>query len=303
MKVSVIIVNYHTSSLIINCLKSIAEHTHTVDYEIIAVDNNSEPQLSKILKDAFPESTNIHTLQLHENIGFGRANNEGALMAHGEYLFFLNPDTILLNNAIKILADFLDSYPGAGICGSNLFTVDRRPNFSHYMYMPGIKWELNNTLHNIIANRTYGINFMHNHTGRPLMVGYVSGANLMIRKWLFDKTGGFDKRFFMYFEETDLCCQVRKAGFEIFNVPAAEIVHLEGGSIKTVKAASSFKIEQLERSRSIYFHKNLTSFSRAVSYLLYEIYLRSRRILLRDAQKKEQMRLFLLYMKKYRHKY
>lgn len=301
MKVSIIIVNYHTSSLIIDCLKSVIKQTLSIDYEVIVVDNNSEPELSIVLKNTFPESSNIHILQLSENIGFGRANNEGAKMAEGEFLFFLNPDTLLLNNAIKILADFLDSNQSAGICGANLFNVECQPTFSHFMYLPGIKWELNNTLHNLIANFTYRGNFMHNHTNNPLEVGFISGADLMIRKWLFDKIKGFDPHFFMYFEETDLCLHVWKAGFKIFNVPTAKIVHLEGGSVNTVKVASSFKIEQLERSRSIYFHKNLTPISRFTSYLLYEIYLRSRVLLIRNPQKKEQIRHFLSFMKKYRH--
>ncbi len=301
MNVSVIIVNYHTSSLVIDCLKSIDKHCAGVEYEVIVVDNNSEHQLSTILNNAVPRSINIRTLQLSENIGFGRANNEGARISHGEYLLFLNPDTILLNNAIKTLADFLDSNPEAGICGANLFTADGLPNFSHYMYMPGMKWELNNALHNIIAKHTYGINFMHNHTSDPLSVGFVSGADLMIRRELFNSIGGFDSKFFMYFEETDLCLKVKKSGFGIFNVPAARIKHLEGGSVKTVKSASAFKIEQLEHSRSIYFHKNLSAISRTVSYMLYEIYLRSRNLLLRDSPKKEQIKMHLVFMKKYRH--
>lgn len=301
MKVSIIIVNYHSSALIIDCIKSINELSTGIDYEVIVVDNNSEPRLTTTLSDSFPESSKIRTVQLPENIGFGRANNEGAKVANGEYLFFLNPDTILINNSVKILSDFLDSNHKAGICGANLFTADKLPTFSHFMFMPGILWELNNTLHNAISNYKHGVNFMHNHTADPLKVGFISGADLMIRKELFDEIGGFDPKFFMYFEETDLCFQVKKAGFEVFNIPTAKIIHLEGGAVKTVKTASTFKIEQLERSRSIYFHKNLSSFSRHVSYFLYEIYLRSRILLTSHSEKNKQMKLFLTFMKKYSH--
>ena len=101
MDVSIIIVNYKTLSLIVNCIRSIIEKTDGISYEIIVVDNNSNDDFSKCLKDKFGNL--VKCVPLQENIGFGRANNEGLKIATGRNIFYLNPDTLLINNAIKIL--------------------------------------------------------------------------------------------------------------------------------------------------------------------------------------------------------
>ncbi len=129
--VSVIIVNYNTTELIIKCLDSIFIHTEGINYEIIIVDNASEPDFGKRILNEFPiQKEKMLFLHLQENIGFGRANNKGLELSSGRNIFFLNPDTVVINNAISILSKFLDNNKEAGACGGNLLTENMTPNFT-----------------------------------------------------------------------------------------------------------------------------------------------------------------------------
>ena len=113
--VSIIIVNYKTSKLVADCIKSVINFTEGISYEVIVVDNNSEQDFKNEIIREVPDASkdNFHFIPLSENIGFGRANNEGLKIAGGRNIFFLNPDTILLNNAIKILSEMPEGHFGS----------------------------------------------------------------------------------------------------------------------------------------------------------------------------------------------
>jgi GT2 family glycosyltransferase len=226
MSVSIIIVNYNTVVLLCNAINSIIEKTKDVKYEIIVVDNNSADNSENIVSQKYGDR--VTYIKLQENIGFGRANNEGAKYAKGKYLFLLNPDTILLNNAVKFLADFLEENINAGICGGNLFDNKGQAAHSYSMFLPSIMWELNIMFSYRLQKLVYGKNAQFNNTNKANKVGYITGADLMIRADLFNYLNGFDPNFFMYFEETELTYRVRKAGYKIYCIPQAKIIHLEG---------------------------------------------------------------------------
>lgn len=226
MDVSIIIVNYNTETLILNCLDSIYEKTKGLTFEVFVIDNNS-PNKPDILKN----DKRIIFIQSDENLGFGKANNLGAKDAKGKYLFCLNPDTILINNAIKELYDFINTHSECGVCGSNLFHKDMTPGHSYDTLEPGI-WQ------EFIQSRSFTykkFNEDFNRTNYPKEVPHVVGASLMISKKLFDEIGGFNKDFFMYLEETYLCYEVRKRGYKIYNIPTSKIIHLEGQSFTLKK--------------------------------------------------------------------
>ena len=139
--VSIIYVNYYTSGLLVDSIQSVVNKTIGITYEIIIIDNNSEKNLRQKLQESISDTIPVKYLFLQENIGFGKANNEGAKIASGKYLLFLNPDTILLNNAIKILYDFMESDPQAGACGGNLYDSSNNPLFSFRKIFPGFIWD------------------------------------------------------------------------------------------------------------------------------------------------------------------
>lgn len=218
--VSVIIVNYNTKGLVSDCIDSIFSNTSGLDFEVIVVDNGSIDGSREVFRD----DGRIKYIFNDENLGFGRANNLGLTAVSGRNVIFLNSDTLLRGNALKTLSDFLDSNPETGACGANLFTREGAPNQSYMLYRPGIRAELARFFE--IKGETF------NDSGRPKRVGFISGADLMVRKSVLDKVGAFDPRFFLYFEETELCARIEAAGYGIHSVPEAEITHFGGATIR-----------------------------------------------------------------------
>lgn len=277
MDISIIYVNYGTSGMIADSLRSVLTLTQGVEYEVIVVDNNSEKDLPERFGSMFP-NVDIRYVMLDDNIGFGRANNAGFKIARGRNLFCLNPDTILLNNAVKILSDYLDSHAEAGIAGGNLLDADMAPTLSYRRIMPGIRWEMNEFFHLRLEKMAFGRNSRYNHTARPIEVGYISGADLMIRADVARSLDGFHPDFFMYYEETDLCNRVHKAGYKVVNVPQASIQHLEGGSYDD-DGFSAPRLERNERSRITYYRLNHSRRTTRVANIIYKAFLMSRAIL------------------------
>lgn len=243
MDVSIIIVNYNTISLLTNALDSVFEKTKDVQYEIIVVDNNSDDDSHSILAKRY--NGEIKYIALPENIGFGKANNIGIEIAKGRNVFLLNPDTILQNNAVKILSNFLDENSLVGTAGANLYNDDGtyQPSFSQ-MY-PSLKIELSNLFHLMFLQNKQSIN----ETNQAIQTQSIVGAAMMIKKDVIKIAGVFNPKFFMYSEEEELCYRIRKAGFKVFNVPIAKITHLDG---KSFQFSENRQKRRLEGVRTLY---------------------------------------------------
>lgn len=295
--VSIIIVNYHTSSLLVECLKSINENTTALDYEVIIVDNGSEPDLKEILESTIKEinKKNYRLILLNDNKGFGSANNEGLKIARGRNILFLNPDILLLNNGIKTLSDFLDNNPKVGACGGNLHNANMQPVYSFKRISPGILWETDELLNNWIQKLLYGKNKNYNHKEKPDKVKNLSGANLMVKKKCLNTTGNFSDKYFMYFEDTDLCRRIRKAGWSTYNIPQAKFIHF--GSKASKNLPSEVKLGWLEESRRMYYQQHLSPFEAKISDFIYYIFLLSRILLIKDFKKREIYKKRMKYFK------
>lgn len=252
--VSIIFVNYKTAKLVEDVIESIALKSSGFSYEIIIVDNsNDEEEWEKISK---LENSYIKIIDAKSNLGFGKANNLGSTIAKGKYLFFLNTDTLLLNNAIYELKIFLDVHSDVGIVGSNLFTADNKPNHSYILKVKDLKNEhMNLSFFQGVISKLKRKRDDFNYTDKPLEIyGYVCGAALMIRKDAFEYLNGFDKDIFMYAEEALLCYQlIQKLNLKIFNIPSSKIIHFEGGSQNDFP--SKKKIEMRINGNYIYFLK------------------------------------------------
>jgi GT2 family glycosyltransferase len=226
--VSIIIVNYNTRDLLKACLESIYEKTKDITFEIIVVDNASVDSSVEMVKSKFPL---VNLIVNNSNIGFGNANNIGVINAKGKCIWFLNSDTLLINNAVRILYDAIMDYPKSGIAGGNLFDRKLNPTTSFYPLMPGILSDIDYLFFNIFSKIKYKQNLNFNYTNRILEIdGFITGADLMIKKTVFEELGGFDSDFFMYYEETELTYRLKKTGLKVISVPDAKIVHLEGAS-------------------------------------------------------------------------
>lgn len=196
MDVSIIIVNYRTVDLVKNAIVSIWKNTRDISYEIIVIDNNSGDDLSELFN---LNISNLILLNSDNNLGFGKANNQASLIAKGRNLFFLNPDTYLLNNAIKYLCNYIDSHLDIGIVGGNLYNNNMEPNLSYEMLYPSILMDISGAIKNglgfSISKFLYGNDYEYNHSGLPKEVAYITGAALMIRKKVFIEIEGFDSTF------------------------------------------------------------------------------------------------------------
>lgn len=256
MDVSIIIVNYNTKQLTKACIDSIIEYTTDVTYEIILVDNASTDGSVEM----FSRDTNIRFLPQSQNLGFGKANNIGIQVAKGKYVFLLNSDTYLCNNALKLFFDFCegnhDKKIGAVGCLLNGKDLKRTHSFADFPKISKVLFSrLVNPLYKLFGN-TY--NTLDNDSlikDSPFKVDYVTGADIFIRKSLLDKYGAFDPEFFMYFEETEMQHRLTKAGYPSYILPAPEIVHLEGSSIKKTNKRNIRKMMMVQRSQFLYFKK------------------------------------------------
>ena len=253
--VAVIIVSYNTKELTLKCIESIYEKTQNVNFEVVVVDNNSQDGSPDAIAEKFPD---IKVIKNNENLGFGKANNVGIEQSQSKYVFLLNPDTILKNNAVKILYDYMESNEIAGAAGGMLYDIDGNKTFS-FGRLPLLKDKVKLILlpHFLLSKDIRGkINF--NNIQDIQEVGFISGADLMLRRDVINKTGAFDKDFFLYYEETELQYRIKKTGYNIYIVPQAKILHLEGkSSSKKSRREESFKSEYL------YYKKcyKLTKFS------------------------------------------
>ncbi|WOK06311.1 glycosyltransferase family 2 protein [Imperialibacter roseus] len=262
--VSIVYVNYNSSALIVDSIDSLTAHCKDVPFEVIIVDNASKVE-EKLKLDSLRMERNWNNIQIiyaGENLGFGRANNLGATKAIGKYLFFLNPDTLICNDVVRILFDFLESSePKIIACGGSLLTADKKPT-SSYGNLPGIFQELGNIglgLSFILGGyykRHLAINAAVYQT-TPTKVPYIVGADIFIYADAFNDLNGFDECFFMYYEETDLFYRLSKKRLDSYIVPDAQIIHLEGGAVNSL-ATEKFnhaKFEMLLASKIYYYRK------------------------------------------------
>jgi hypothetical protein len=269
MDVSIIIVNYNTVHLIVDCINSIKEKTSGISYEIIVVDNHSDDYFQEVLEKNFGKT--VKCLRLDNNVGFGRANNAGAKISTGRYIFCLNPDTLLVNNAIKILVDFLDQHNEVGSCGGNLIDFNNRPALSYRQVLPSVTWELCEMTQHKLDEVIFGKSWRFNFTGKPIAVKYITGADLMVRRSLFEDLGGYSDDFFMYYEDTDLCLRIGKRT-KIYSVPDAVIQHLEGQSTAgKEKGPSKTGLRLSEEGRKVYYRRNLKGLNLSICDCLYKL--------------------------------
>ena len=262
--VSIIFVNYKTKDLTINAIKSVIEKTENVTYEVFVVDNNSQDGSIEAIEKVFP---NINVIKNSINAGFGTANNIAIRQAQGKYILCLNTDTLLINNAIKVMFDFMEKEENqnVGVCGGVLYTKDMKQTMS-YCVFPNL---INSNAFHWLLGYLFP-NIKNKKINTITEVDVVSGADIFFRKSVLDKIGIFDERFFMYFEEIDLCKRIKDCGFSIKINPEAKIIHLEGKSTSGILSNAKIRV----KSKYIYARANLSKlciFTMKLSYIAFHV--------------------------------
>jgi GT2 family glycosyltransferase len=246
MKTSIIIVTYNGLMYTRQCLASLFLHHPSDEIEVIVVDNNSSDSTTDILSKEFPL---VRFILLSENKGFGPANNIGAGTATGDILFFVNNDTIVTSSIIESLESQFSVNDRLGIIGPKLLNEDGSFQISFGKY-PTIAAERE-------AKEATADTEMNMHpevlSGPPVPQDWVTGAALMIKRQIFRQAGGFDERYFMYFEDVDLCKRVSDAGYAIQFVPTVSMIHLGG---KSYDKRNEYISYQYRRSQLRFYDKH-----------------------------------------------
>lgn len=235
MKLSIIIISYKTKNLLRNCLKSIFESKIDFPIEVIVVDNNSNDGSVEMVRKEF---SSVRLIINKENLGYGKANNQGMKIAKGEYILLLNSDTEIINKAVSKMVKWLEETREVGVVGCRLLYKDGRtqqsagylPRLSKIFFWQTFLDDLPILKNLIKPYQVSDINFYE----KEHEVGWITGAFFLLRKEIFEKTGGFDENIFMYTEEVEWCLRIKKLGRKIFFTPFTFIYHLKSASPRDI---------------------------------------------------------------------
>ncbi len=266
MGVSIIIVNYNVSDEIKLCIDSIYSNLEKVDFEIIVIDNNSPDRKIHDLKDIFPKT---RFKFLENNIGFARANNYGVKLAYYDNILLLNPDTILTQDFVTPILEFINSNHLAGACGpilvyENLSFQNSTGRKMGLFYETAEAFMFIGIYRKIIALG----NRKKIKSGKPFKVSWLSGACIILKKKIFEQLDGFDTDFFLNYEDIDLCIRIEESGYKNFCFPSLKCIHLDQTS---QKREYSKLVYNRYCSRLIYSKKHYGMFKRLLIRMIHII--------------------------------
>ncbi len=246
MELSIIIVNWNTKDLLLDCIKSIIDSKPKVGYEIIVVDNGSTDGSRasiKRLQNSLPAQAGktprladgqakLQLIENKENIGYSKANNQGIKAARGKYIFLLNSDTKVKKDAIDNLIEFSREHPEAGIVGSRLLNPNGTIQDSCFKAPGAI---------NAIREHWFGEKELGKFAPRGkdvVEVDVVVGASFLITPAAREKVGFLDERYFFFWEDLAYCRKVKKSGLKVYYLPSSEVYHYHGSTVRKVTGKS-----------------------------------------------------------------
>jgi GT2 family glycosyltransferase len=252
----VVIVNWNSKNFLQECLRSIFASKSQYSYQVIVIDNGSTDGSVEMVKNLFP-AVNIE--KNTSNTGFARANNQILKHINSNYALLLNADTIVNQGAFDVMLDFLNSSPGYAVVGPAILNGDSTPQRTGARFPTN--WSL--LVEALFLDRLFPqLKLFGSHKelyidfNVPREVDYVQGSCLMVKTSVLRDVGYLDERFFMYFEETDLCFRVKKAGWKIWFLPTASVIHFGGG-----------ETAHYDEWRIVHYHNSLFQFySKHYSY-------------------------------------
>lgn len=251
--VSIIIVNYNSKEYLDKCLGSVVKAKGNNRYELIVVDNASNDGSAELVRDKYPD---VKLISNSDNLGFIKANNQGMRASSGKMVMCLNNDTIIKDDAIGKLVQFLMAHGDAGAVGPKLLNID---GTIQMQCRRGFPTPINSLYYFLGLSKlftkskrfgSYLLTYLDDKA--TVEVDSLCGAAMLVKREVLDKVGLMDESYFMYGDDIDWCYRIKKAGWKIFYLPEAEIVHYggRGGSSKM----SYRNIFEFYRSMAV-FHK------------------------------------------------
>ena len=251
MDLSVVIVNYQTFELTKNTINSILEYDHPFSYEIFVVDNASGDDSLARLKDYFED--NVRFIASKENNGFAAGNNQALRKATGKYQLLLNSDTIVWENTLENIYDYMEKHADVGACGCRVLLENGELDKACKRSFPNVKNSFIRLFHIPVNGSDNNYNLTDLPDDEVYEIDCLTGAFMFIRKQALDRIGLLDETFFMYGEDIDLCYRIKQGGWKIVYYGKSKITHLKGASSKKQK---SKLIYEFYRAMYIYYKKH-----------------------------------------------
>ncbi|UEM15925.1 glycosyltransferase family 2 protein [Bradyrhizobium barranii subsp. barranii] len=254
--VAVVIVSWNTRDILRGCLRSVFEQTQRVSFQVFVIDNNSQDGSADMVRAEFPDVTLIANA---ENRGFAAACNQGMQLASARYTLLLNPDTVVLDDAISHSVRYADLHLDVGVVGCQVLEAEDRITPTGFSFPSpfNLFLALSGLSRAFPRSRLFGrpeFSWWDRRSERDVDV--VTGMFMLVRREAIAQVGLMDEAYFVYSEEADWCYRFAQAGWRRVFTPSARIVHLDGGA-KSTKQASKKMFVQLQKSAMIYHRKNL----------------------------------------------
>jgi GT2 family glycosyltransferase len=245
----VVLVNYHARDYLLACLAALEVAPPDVPYRVVLVDNSAGDGAAEAIRARFPA---IEVVTNAANVGFGRACNQALRASDEPYCLLLNPDTEVQPGALATLLAMLKANPRVAAVGPRLVYPDGRYQHSAFR-LPDLKQAFFGFFEWVPQDSPWNGRYPPREAGRPYPVEHLLGACLLIRREALAQIGLLDEAYFMYFEETDWCARALRAGWSLWQVPAAVVQHHSGGTTRRVAEEMSL---QFHRSQARYYRKH-----------------------------------------------
>jgi len=230
--VSVVIVSYRCRDQVVACVESVFATVLDHRLDVVVVDNDSRDGTVEALRAATPEA---RIIEMGENAGFSRANNCGIASSAARHVLVLNPDTTVEPGAIDVLVRWLDDHPSTGVVAPRLANPDGSDQLTARAFpTPAAAiFGRRSPLTRLFPRNRWSTRFLvgrDHHGDEPFQIDWVSGAAMMVPRYVIDDVGAFDEGFFLYWEDADWCHRIKDAGYQVWCVPKAHVLHHEGGT-------------------------------------------------------------------------
>lgn len=271
-RICAVIVNYKTPDLTIDCIQTLRKQLNRQEDHIIVIDNKSGGNDVEIIKNNLNHSglnNWITVIEAPENNGFSYGNNIGIRAVHANYYLLTNADTLFRTGAISALLTAMDTYPDAGIISPRLEWPDGRPQISCFRFHSPLSEIVQSAGTGIITNCLKRYNVPLSLSENIMRPDWTSFACVLIRRDVFDRIGGLDEGYFMYYEDVDFCRRARRAGYDVVNYPFARVIHLRGKSsgMKALQKSKKRLPKYHYKSRARYYKTFYGSFGLICSNL------------------------------------
>ncbi len=272
MQLSIVIVNYNVRYFLEQCLNSVFRSGDALDMEVFVVDNQSVDGSVDMVREKFPR---VKLIANDKNLGFSKANNQAIRRSSGKYILLLNPDTVVEDDTLSKVVDFMDRHPDAGGLGVRMLDGQGRflPESKRGLPTPGVAFckifGLSSLFPKSKVFGKYHLGYLDQDKTHEVDV--LSGAFMLLRKEALEKTGLLDEAFFMYGEDIDLSHRIVKAGYKNYYYPDARIIHYKGESTKksSVNYVLVFYNAMIIFARKHFSRKNARLFSGLINLAVY----------------------------------